>query len=448
LSAACASGYDRPVAEHHRVERVEAQTRAVPSATALSARTPASVALALQRTVGNRATVRLLQREVRIDAGRTRVDEAFYKTGGGRNIGTRRRVADLIDDPVRRVFRSDAELRDFANGRTDYIGDVVTRTAGTFWFRLPRDRMTVLGEQHENPAGNVEDVIIGLGTPRFMYEPFNYVARVGSIGAQYGGTEVRLAQVNRTYRVNSLVDRSRYGPELENVIVKAMVGAAITRNEYLVASRRARAGSQWRSRPSTNDWSYGERAALYLSLAVHIASDVSGQSLPAAARGESPFTRAARRLQAVYTTHQTELDALMQAKDADDLIGIFELTAPNNFANVGAIRAFATAFHEFGSRYIEQLGIDTHNVSLEREGRRLHSRPRAGLEQFSAAREEIMWQNIELARLAGIDYLIVGMGDAHRVSLAPRLNRAGIPHFRVERALADQQAAVNRDWVP
>jgi hypothetical protein len=430
------------------VQSAKAETHAVPSATAFGARTPASEVLALQRAVGNRATVRLLQREVRIDGGRTRVDEAFYKTGGGRNIGRRRRVSDLIDDPVRRVFTGDAELRDFANGRTDYIGDVVTRTAGTYWFRLPRDRLTVLGEQHENQVGNVEDVIVGLGTSRFMYEPFNYVARVGNIGAQYGGTDVRLAQVNQTYRVNPLVDRSRYDPDLENVIVKAMVGAAITRNEYLAAPTTARSGSQWRSRSSTNDWSYGERAALYLSLAVHIASDINALSFPTPSRGESPFLRAARTLQAVYAAHQDELDALMQTKDTDDLIGIYELTSPNNFANAGAIRAFATAFHEFGSRYIEQLGIDTHNASLEREGRRLHSTPRAGLRQFSAAREEIMWQNIELARLAGIDYLIVGMGDAHRVSLAPRLNRAGIPHFRVERALADQQAEINRNWVP
>ena len=411
-----------------RQEIAEAAVEAAPArATAALARTPAALALALQRTAGNRATAQLLQREVRIDGGRTRVDEAFYRSRSGRSIGRRRRVADLLDD---------------------HIGDVVTRTAGTFWFRLPPDRMTVLGEIHHNPRGNVEDVIVGLGTSRFMYEPYNYAARVGNIGAQYGGTEARMAQVERTHAVNPLVDRGRYDPGLENIIVKAMTGAAITRNEYLTTPRARRSAPQWRSRASTNDYSFGERAALYLSLAIHIAQDLAASPLPAPARGQSRYAAAAHRLVTVYTTHQRELDAFMQAKDNDDLIGIYELTSPNNFANVPAIRAFAREFHDYGARYVEQLGIDTRNRVLEREGRELLANPRAGLDRFSPAREEIMWQNIELARLAGSDYLIVGMGDAHRQNLEPRLNRAGIPHSEVFDALTDQQQEINRNWVP
>jgi hypothetical protein len=436
------------VPEHERLEP-SADSATTPSkAMEPGAQTPVQLALMLQRTVGNAATTRLLQREVRIDGGATRVDEAFYKTGAGRTIGTRRRVSSLIDDPLKRVFTSDQELRDFANGAVDHIGDVATRSAGTFWFRLPPDRLTVLGEMHQNSSGNVEDVIMGLGTSRFMYEPFNYAARVGNIGVQYGGTETRLSQAHGTYRVNARVDRTRYNPELENIIVKAMVGASITRNEYIAASPRSRAGSLWASRPTTDDYSYGERAALYLSFAIHIASDLMATTFPAATPRDSRYLRAARALQTVFTTHQQVLERLMRAKDADELIGIHDLTSQGDPATLRAVAAFARCFHEYGSRYIEQLGIDTRNPVLERQGRALERNPTAQLDRFSPVREEIMWQNIELARLAGIDYLLVGMGDAHRVNLAPRLNAAGIPHFEVSNALVDQEAEINRRWVP
>lgn len=48
--------------------------------------------------------------------------------------------------------------------------------------------------------------------------------------------------------------------------------------------------------------------------------------------------------------------SVTQTKDDDPLIGIFELTSPRRFRNLSAIRRFTVVFHEFGSRYIEQLG--------------------------------------------------------------------------------------------
>ena len=93
--------------------------------------------LALQRSIGNGAVGRILSREVRIDGGKQRVNEAHYKTGKGKDKGIRHKISSLIDDPVRRVFAGTGELENYADGISDYIGDVVTQAAGTFWFRLP-----------------------------------------------------------------------------------------------------------------------------------------------------------------------------------------------------------------------------------------------------------------------------------------------------------------------
>lgn len=57
-----------------------------------------------------------------------------------------------------------------------------------------------------------------------------------------------------------------------------------------------------------------------------------------------------------------------------------------------------------------------------------------------------MWQRIQHA-LAN-KYLIVGMGDVHRVNLQPRLQRAGIRHEEVESALVQQRSDINAHWVP
>jgi hypothetical protein len=56
---------------------------------------------ALQRSISNQAVGRLLGRQVRIDKGARRVDEAYYTTGAGKSIGSRHSVAGLISDGVK-----------------------------------------------------------------------------------------------------------------------------------------------------------------------------------------------------------------------------------------------------------------------------------------------------------------------------------------------------------
>lgn len=398
----------------------------------------------------------LVQRQVRINNGRTRVREADYLPGGRKQrIGSRFSVASLIGDGVRRVFTSAGELERYANGRTDYIGDVVTAAAGTFWYRLPRYRLTVLGEYHNHPNGNVEDVIIGLNTSRFMYEPFNELANVwpfrqSRIGS---GTQTRLAQIHSgaggSIRVGGLVNRRRYNPDLENIVIKALTGASITRNEYIPANPSGMTAAQqrrWRGRASTSDYSFGERTALYLSMAMHIAQDIAQFNFLPVRRTDTAYLTAGRALMNYYNANQAVIDQFMTAKDGNDLIGIYELTSPGGFVNLNVIRDFTVVFHEFASRYIEQLGRQIRNRVLRNEGTALATNMGATLHTLSPAREEIMWHKIRRARAGS--YLLVGMGDAHRRNLQTRLIAARIPNEEVQASLRAQRAAVNASWVP
>jgi hypothetical protein len=159
---------------------------------------------------------------------------------------------------------------------------------------------------------------------------------------------------------------------------------------------------------------------------------------------ESPFVASGRDLKDYYLKNQAVLDQFMQAKDRDDLIGIYELTQPGNFKNLGVIKGFTLVLHEYGSRYIEQLGAQSKNKALEAEGKTLSGNLGAKIDDLGPAREEIMWEKIQKAK----GYLIVGMGDAHRVSLQGKLNKAGIPHEEVEASLKRQSKEVDSKWKP
>jgi hypothetical protein len=393
----------------------------------------------------------LVQRQVRIGGGSTRVNEADYQPGGSKStVGSRYSVANLISDNVKRVFNNVAELEQYANGQVDYIGDVATASSpDPFWYRLSPNQLKVLGEYHHDPQGNVEDVINGLRTSRFKYEPFNEVVNIGGLTPPGTSTQTRVSQVNQGIGVAGQVNRAAFNPDLENIVFKALTGAAITRNEYIAGSPSTMtqaALQQWMRRNSTSDYSYGERAALYLSMGIHIAQDISQQSFGPPNFVESSYIMSARHLKDNYLQNQAVLDLFAQTKDADDLIAIYELTSPNNFQNLNAINDFTLALHEYGSCYIEQLGLETGNAVLQSEGQRLSANTGATIYDLNPAREEIMWSKIQLALAGG--FLIVGMGNRHRLNLTPRLNAAGISHDEVSNSLTQQASTVNSTWVP
>ena len=378
-----------------------------------------------------------------MDGGKKRVDEANYKTGKGKSLGPKRSISSLIDDPLRRVFEDVSELEDFANGFTDHIGEVVTQAGDLFWFRLPKDKLTVLGEYHDYKDGNVQDVIRALRTSRFMYEPFNEMADTKALAVPFTGTQTRLDQANKDIGISKFADRTKFDPDLENITIKALTGASIARNEFFSLSVKARDDATWKARASTSDYSMGERVALYLSFAhAHRGRSLQARLRPGQLRRVA-VRGAGRQLKETYLKYQAELDAFMKAKDASQLIGIYELTAPGGFANEAAIKAFTLAFHEYGSLYIKQLGTESGSADLEKQGEDLRSNLGAKLDDLSPVRETMMWQKIQGAK----GYLLVGVGDAHRKALAKRLNAAGIPHNRADLEMRKQKEDIKKAWV-
>lgn len=397
------------------------------------------------RHAGPPAASAPVQRAVRVGGGATKINDKDYQKGGPKEkTGKRALVRDLAADPQKRVFNDVAELDSFAEGSIDNIGDVKTGV-GTFWYRVPSDKLTVLGEEHDSAKGNFEDVVVGLHTSRFKYEPFHETTEVA--GLKSPGTEKRVGEMNQQYRVNAEV-KPGSKPALENAVVKAAAGATIVR-EFISKNpptMDAATQKEWGSRASTSDYSGGDRAALYLALGIHIAKDLADQKLGPMKKGEPWITGEAKRLADFYTAKKTDLDSLMTKKDADPLIGIYELAKATKFAIDPVMQTFAELFHDYAARYIEQLGKDIGNKTLEKEGTKLAANKNPNLDDLSPAREEIMWSKVEEAKAN--KFLLVGMGDEHRKNLTRRLDKAGIAHFRVETSLADQKKAVETAFVP
>jgi len=250
-------------------------------------------------------------------------------------------------------------------------------------------------------------------------------------------------------RTTPQVDRTNFDPSLENIVIKGLTGCAIYRNEFLPAhpeSMSASTQQTWGSRASTSGYSYGERCALYLAIAIHIAKDLSAHPFGPPNDVENLYVTSARALADFYTQHQPDLDRIMNLKDGDDLIGIFDILQQNFFSDLQLLEDFSVAFHEYGSRYIEQLGIESGSRALETAGDALAGNLGAQIDALSPAREEIMWQRIQQARTHG--YLIVGMGEAHRLNLQSRLSAAGISNEEAASSLRRQAAAVNTRWIP
>jgi hypothetical protein len=391
-----------------------------------------------------------IQRQVRVSGGSKKIKEKEYLPGGAKeSVGSKFNVGNLISDPIKRAFTNETELENYANGSTDYIGDVKTASAGTYWYRLPKNKLTVLGEYHHNADGNVPDVINGFGTSRFKYEPFNEVQNIGAINNPHDSTNARIDEIDKKSEVAGNVDKVKFNPGMENIVLKAMTGCGILRNQFIAGSPKTMAPpdvTKWSGRPTTADYSIGERTALYFTMAIHIAKDISKENYGTPTMMERSVVTAARNLQTYYRQFQFFFDFVKNWKDGDELVGIYELTKILNFLLLPIFEKFAELFHIYGSHYIQELGAETGNKALTKEGAKLEANPGAGAKtsDFSPAREEIIWNKVLEAKSGG--YLLAGMGDAHRRNLKKRLAKEGIPQEEVTDSLERQKNKIKRKW--
>src|SRR4030095_6691239 len=109
---------------------------------------------------------------------------------------------------------------------------------------------------------NFEDVVRAFRTSRFMYEPFNEFAATTALPIPFSGTQARLGQGHKGIGSGGSADRAKFDPDLENIVIKALTGASILRNEFIPGKPLPREDPQWQKRTDKGPYSYGERVAM------------------------------------------------------------------------------------------------------------------------------------------------------------------------------------------
>lgn len=200
-------------------------------------------------------------------------------------------------------------------GTADHIGEVTPSNGKRYWYRLPTGKLTVLGETHGNKNGNVQDVLKGLQTARFMYEPINVLSAVGP-DIEYTGTWQRLAESD-TARTEGMNRSNPYGNWLESAALKAMTAM------FMFESGFDKESKGFVDDPKNPDWddapqggyTLGERTAFYYVMAIQIASDVA-RYMWDPVNQPGPLVDESDELTDVYVQHQKMLDALRKTPDA------------------------------------------------------------------------------------------------------------------------------------
>lgn len=382
----------------------------------------------------------VLQRKVGIKIGSKTEEAELDQYIGDLEHTKRGDVRGWFGDDLRREFEDWYEFDKYIAGTADHIGEVTTDAGKRYWYRLPTDKVTVLGETHRNPDGNVQDVLKGLQTARFMYEPINVLSSVGP-DIEYTGTWKRLdeSDVERTKGMNRSNPRGNW---LESAALKAMTAM------FMFESGFDRESKGFVDDPSNRDWddapvggyTLGERTAFYYVMAIQIASDIARYDWDPVNK-PGPLVDESDELKDVYVQHRKMLEDMRKTKDASPTMGIRTLAKGRDLK---AMREFATVFVRWGGEHTVELGKALGSKELSEAGAKLRPGKGLTLDDLSPAREALMRQRILVAKEKG--YLLVGVGDAHRKNLRKWLEQHGVAHAEVELDLKNQRSAVKHRW--
>jgi len=312
------------------------------------------------------------------------------KTSTGRGAAAQA----LIDDPQHTYyFDSKQELEAYATGATDHIGLV-----GNTWVRLP-EQLTVLGEDHSGVT--LMNLVAATRTTKYRYEGIT-----APPGDQYS-LELAGAMVDRQQDITSKKGARDATP--------ANQGEAFLPKVMYMLGHVKLGGNAWDET--------GMRAMLWAILY---------------AKGDpGPLGNCYRADAAMF-------DAIVTANGR---VGVQ--------ADPDVVQAFIDAFaahaRAASAKHLESISPNDRAAFKEdRDQRPNQQRDRGFVEQAKGnpaatdylrdeaddAREVTMFEHVRRAIAEGL--LLFGVGNNHRVQLAPHLDRAGVPHQHMNDFLAAQ----------
>ena len=370
----------------------------------LSPKGASKVAPAISHTSNSPA----VQTKVGLEDTKRQVDFNNYKQLG---VNFSYEMLGMVVDPLKRTFKNTNEFHDYVAGSTDHIGEVPSKN---FWVRLDKSKFHVIGEEHQNPAGNFVDIVKAVGTERFMYEPFHDATGLQDTktakNRKFGYTTGMLSdKKDQDHELGAKV--GKYDPSMENIAVKTMPIYHILRK--ITADLRANPGnlSNYKGQ-GKKGYSVFERVAHYFRYAVSMAADVlSWQVDPSSA---------AYKFGAFYQKNQALLGLMALIRQfGGPQVHIGDMLFKTSSADLDTIDKFSELGFNFVQEYLLQLAQEKGDKSLEKIAKSLKGKvdkdPFGDKSGVNKAREWFMVENLKRGKPGG--YLLAGMGDAHRENL-------------------------------
>jgi hypothetical protein len=320
------------------------------------------------------------------------------------------------DDDTRR-FKDEAELQQFAKGKTTHIG----LTEENDWVRV--DEFTVLGENHGAPIA--PNIINAIGTSRFRYEGFSHRSEARKFASPSLRWQVHTSDKKKleTKGITNtggdhaaehiLPKYARAFPDIINVVELQAQNLRVN-NQPLIPGRKWDAG-------------YGLNKVLVSTLLDAL--------------------RYARSYKYKWSEHPLKAFANANSDALDQSIKLLQKAADKNeIPDLGSM-PIRSQLGMLKSTYFtlarEKLGVDDDKMTEFKKELDLKNESKvtniAEAKENDYLRDYSMFETIKQAKNAG-DLLFV-IGDAHRGKLKPLLDKNNITSMRDKDFLAKQKAA-------
>jgi hypothetical protein len=299
------------------------------------------------------------------------------------------------DDKVRN-YESKQEFQDHADGKTDYIGNLATKSPGT-WVRYFPTGMNLLGEHHDKVQ--LVDVMQAVGSKNFINEQFSTDDMSTSPSMKSAYDKVN-AEEFKKFGVDGVKDKKQFGAES----LYPKLGFAMT----LALPYFDKTYSLDGLKSGPNKYT-GKPLQRYVAIAWGYSKDNVTQIDATKKKGGTPGPKA----EALYKVHkkvEASLDGFVAGLVPDGYLGD-ALSQPGNDKLLAPLHEFATAISD---AMVELATTDkssrlTPEKRKEYAGKTLDATEKDTL--FSEWRDFNFEDNVAAAAAKGVRY--AGMGDNH-----------------------------------
>jgi hypothetical protein len=329
-----------------------------------------------------------------------------------------KKMDTMVSDGIDRHFLDQQELENYMGNATETIGVVDKEQT---WVRLIEGQLTVLGEAHTQTV--LSDIAKAVNTSRFVYEPYNEIPK-----DLKSAESIQTSDNSKWQSQAGMGSNDKTNHTMEFILPKLVFSLEYIKGVILQGK------IDKHKKTKDEQYNIAERLAHYLSMAMSIAKDLS-----IAKKDELEIV-------SCYKNNKDLIDAtILDAGKGTYLGDLVEMN--KSTTNQTIIYNFCVAFVDYAIQDFENRkdneSPDQGTIDAVKEIKKEnHSKDKKKEPRSTAAntwREFYMYQNVVRAKV--LNFLLAGMGDAHRQNLEEKLKKvSGIKVFEMDQFIENNKA--------